>query len=171
MTRSKIELYNTSKYQAVFPSPDIAELGSDEAVEVIISADGTEDSASDGLASSITMNASAGVWYDTGIITSYNTIYHTIVTSDTETIHSFNKTKFRTARYNLTVKIANTFAAIDVTIIHDNNSVVVSNTDQISTDSDLPITFSVAIENNNILLKAATTTGAIISGPVNYTAA
>ena len=172
MTRNKINLYNTDKYQAVFPNPDIEEI-SGEAVEVIISADGTEDSASQETPSSITMNASAGVWYDTGIVTSYNTVYHTKVNSGEEVIHIFDKTIFRSAKITLTISDAanDNVSQKDITLIHNGTNVSIGETTLLSVGNNaIDPTFSASIAGNNVMLKAVCPSNTTLRGPIEYLA-
>lgn len=172
MTRNKINLYNTDKYQAVFPNPEIEEI-SGEAVEVIISADGTEDSASNETPSSITMNASAGVWFDTGIITSYNTVYHTKINDNEEVIHEMDKATFRTAKICLTICDSSNMNTSykEIVIIHNNTSAAIHETDLVSIGSS-PVdpSFSVSVVGNKIKLSATCDNNTTLKGPVNYLA-
>lgn len=103
MDRNKIKLYNTDKYQAVLPAPDIDELTGD-AEEVIISADGNENSASDETLGSVTFNASGGIWYDTGgPVISYTTFTGTQTNTKT-TILQIDKREIESCSINVKVK-------------------------------------------------------------------
>lgn len=103
MDRNKIKLYNTDKYQAVLPAPDIDELTGD-AEEVIISADGNEQSASDETLGSVTFNASGGIWYDTGgPVISYTTFTNTQAGTKT-TILQLDKREVESCCINVKVK-------------------------------------------------------------------
>lgn len=171
MTRNKINLYNTEKYQAVFPNPDIEEI-SGEAVEVIISADGTEDSASNETPSSITMNASAGIWYDTGITTSYNTTFHIKSTADEETFHTFDKTIFRSAKISLTtISSDQTRVSYDeLVVVHNDVTATINDTRAADAGGGNTVTYSAAVVGNQIVLKATCESGVTLKGPIEYVA-
>ena len=170
MTRTQIDIYNTDKYQAVMPSPKIEAIeGSD--LEVIISADGTEDSASGGVPSTITMNASAGVWYDTGVVTSYNTFSYTTATTNQEVIHIFDKTVFRTARVNIMLQSGANYKTQDVYIVHNNSNAGVTPTTPAEVgQGSITATYAVAINNNDVELKITAPASTIIKGVVQYIA-
>ena len=172
MTRNKINLYNTDKYQAVFPNPDIEEI-SGGSVEVIISADGTEDSASNETPSSITMNASAGIWYDTGITTSYNTVFHINSSASEETIHEFDKTIFRSAKLSLTICNSDNsiISYVELVIIHNDITATISESTLISTGSwPAAPQFGVNVTGNNIRITATSESNVTFKGPIEYVA-
>ena len=67
MTRRRIELHNYDKYQPYFHAPLVDRIEGD-AQEMILSADGNESSTSGNTVSSLTINASGGVWVDLGSV-------------------------------------------------------------------------------------------------------
>lgn len=122
MDRNKIKLYNTDKYQAVLPAPDIDELTGD-AEEVIISADGSEDSASDETIGSVTFNASGGIWYDTGgPVISYTTFTATQGASKTIVLQ-LHKNKVEACSINVKVKDGSNLAMYELKMVQNLASV------------------------------------------------
>ena len=127
MSRKKIELYNFEKYQPHLPDPSIDRIEGN-ADEMVLSADGFEHSASDGVAGSMTINANGGVWIDTGPGVTCDVSSRAVVTTDTTssgnyTILQYTKSVFRTAQIRAVVQSGNDFILNNIDIIH-NDSVI-----------------------------------------------
>ena len=152
-----IELYNLDKYSPYIPSPKIDKVEGD-ADEIILSADGREESASDGLPGSLTIHASGGVWIDTHhacTCETSNKFTIPVGSSTPETFLSFDKRDFRSAHIDVIIQSGNNFTTKNITIIHNNSAVVVQIDDSVSvplsTTWNIQITGSV--DGNNINLK------------------
>jgi len=151
-----IELYNLDKYSAYIPAPKIDRVEGD-ADEIILSADGREESASDGLPGSLTIHASGGVWIDThhGSTCEVSSKFTIPVGSSTaETFLSFDKRSFRTALIDVIFQSGNNFTTKKLTVIHNNSAVVVQIDDSVSvplsTTWNAQITGSVSGNNINL---------------------
>ena len=120
-----IELYNLDKYSAYLPSPKVDMIEGD-ADEIILSADGRETPASDGFPGSLSINASGGVYTDTGSRATCELSYmFTILVNSTgpEEFLSFDKRDYRSAVIDVIIQSGNNFTTKTLTVIH-NNSVV-----------------------------------------------
>lgn len=166
MTRETIQLYNTDKYQALFPAPKVNEVRGD-ASEVIISADQNENSSSNNTVGSITMNASGGVFYDTGFITAYNTFTHTKTTDGAEPIVSFDITKYRSARINVTLQYGASFATQDVYVVHNTSSLGIRYTTPAEAGASISTTYTGSVTNGFAELNLTSPTGTVVKGVVN----
>lgn len=136
MARQSIELYNLDKYDAYIPTPKVDKIQGD-ADEIIISADAYEESASGGLEGSLTINASGGVWTDTGpvCICDASTIVVADSTDDASTIHeliSFSKSKFRSVSVDIVINKQNNFTTRRLTILHNGSGGSVHAHDSVS---------------------------------------
>lgn len=123
MARKTIELYNLDKYDAYIPTPKVDKIEGD-ADEIILSADAYEESASGGIEGSLTINASGGVWTDTGpmCVCEDSIEVTTGATDDESTTHellTFPKSKFRNVNVDITINKQNKFTTRRLTIIHN----------------------------------------------------
>ena len=123
MARKTIELYNLDKYDAYIPTPKVDKIEGD-ADEIILSADAYEESASGGLEGSLTINASGGVWIDTGpVCVCEDSIETAALNTDDETtsheLLSFSKSKFRSLNVDITINKQSNFTTRRLTIIHN----------------------------------------------------
>ena len=167
MNRNKIRLYNTDKYQAVLPAPEIEELEGD-AQEVIISADGREDSASGESISSVTFNASGGIWYDTGIKTSYVT-FSSIQDTNITKICELDMSMHRAASLTICLYRNASVRMVDVSVVHDGQTAVeIDQIDRTSIGQDITKSnFFANISNNTINITCETDIGTQVQGVVN----
>lgn len=150
MNRNKIRLYNTEKYQAVLPAPEIEELEGD-AQEVIISADGREESASGEVISSVTFNASGGVWYDTGAKTNY-IVTESVQSSQITRIAKLPVDVYRSASLTICLEHNNSVRMDNVTMVNDGGTQVeVDHVPRSSLGQDLTaVNYLANVSNNNV---------------------
>jgi hypothetical protein len=166
MNRNKIKLYNTDKYQAVLPAPDIDELTGD-AEEVIISADGSEESASDETIGSVTFNASGGIWYDTGgPVISYTT-FTAIQGINKTTILQIDKNKVEACSIKVKIKSGSSLAMYELNVIHNLATVNLHTTSTANIGSLAPAFTSNIIGNYINIECESVPTGSTFAGYVN----
>lgn len=127
MARKSIELYNFDKYQPHMPSPQVERIEGD-ADEVVLSADGNERSASNGIAGSISLNANGGVWTNTGSLTTCeNTTTHVTSTDTTttgeQTFLTFSRSTMRSVTCKLIVQSGSSYMSQQIVVIHDGTNV------------------------------------------------
>lgn len=127
MARKSIELYNFDKYQPHMPAPQVERIEGD-ADEVVLSADGNERSASNGITGSISLNATGGVWKNTGKLITCEDTTSCVVTTDTtltgsETILTFSRSVFRSATCKLIVQSGSKYMSQQLVVIHDGTNV------------------------------------------------
>lgn len=173
MARTKIELYNLDKYSPYIPAPVIDRVEGN-ADEIILSADGYEDSASSGLPGSLTINASGGVWTDTNYMVTCETSHKYTTTTELtqETFLSFDKQDFRSAIIDITIQKGNNFTTKRLTVIHNNSLVTVHEGTSVSVPETTIWNEQISgnINGNNIDLHVSgLTSNSIISCICKYT--
>lgn len=176
MARKKIELYNFDKYQPVFPNPSIERIEGD-ADEIVLSADGSESSASGGLAGSLTINANGGVWSDTGplitcdlssrMVTSTNT-----TSTGTETFLVFSRTAFRAAEIQAIVQSGSTYIMQPMNLIHNGTNVTLTLGTETATPPNhgLSVVYTAEMISSDVTLKiAGVPANTIVACVIRYT--
>jgi len=161
MARKQIELYNFDKYQPRMVSPQIDRIEGN-ADEMVLSADGYEASASDGLPGSLTINANGGLWMDTGPGVTCDVSSRVVTTTDTSvvgdtTFLSFKKSAFRAADIQAIVQAGNTHIMQKLMLIHDNTNVELTTGDSVAVPSShgMPVVYSAEITDQDVTLKIA----------------
>lgn len=160
MSRKSIELYNFGKYQPYLESPLVDRIEGN-ADEMVLSADGYEQSASGGLPGSLTINANGGVWTDTGpVVTCDVTSSFTTSTVDDSTpsvFLTFNKNVFRGGTIQVTIETVTNgtplFIMRTLDVIHDSgDTVACSELAETSTltNHTLAITIDCAITGDDV---------------------
>jgi len=169
-----IELYNLDKYTPYIPAPKVDRVEGD-GDEIILSADGREESASDGLPGSLTIHASGGVWVDTYHICTCevsNKFTIPVGSSTAETFLSFDKRDFRMAQVNIMIQSGNNFTTKTLTVIHNNSAVTLQIDDGVSVPISTTWNIQIAgsINGNDInLTVSGLTDNSIVSCISKYT--
>lgn len=184
MTRRTIELYNLDKYDAYLPTPKIDRIEG-SADEIILSADGYEESASSGHAGSLTINASGGVWMDSGPrctceVSTLRTITlpdphnsnHAVDQHEECCFLSFDKTKFRSGQIDMTVQSGTIWTTKRLIVIHNNTSVTtqVGESITVPNNSTHDVSVDTVIVGDNVkLYVSGVPDGTIVSCICKYT--
>ena len=115
---------------------------------------------------------SAGVWFDTGVITSYNTVNYTKLDDNPEIINSFDKTVFLTAKIYLTIcNSDNTNVSYkELVIIHNGTSATLYESSLTSVGVAINPTLQASVAGDQIILTATCATGTKLKGNVSYLA-
>ena len=162
MSRKSIELYNFGKYQPYLESPLVDRIEGN-ADEMVLSADGYEQSASGGIPGSLTINANGGVWTDTGpvvtcdVSSSFTT--NTDNDSTTSVFLAFNKNVYRGGTVQVTIETIETGSALYVMrtldVIHDSTNVACSELAETTTkiDHSLAISIDCDISGDDVQFK------------------
>ena len=132
MSRKSIELYNFGKYQPYLESPLVDRIEGN-ADEMVLSADGYEQSASNGLPGSLTINANGGVWTDTGPVVTcdVSSSFTTTANDSTPSVFlTFNKNVYRGGTVQVTIETVDQSAPLFVMrtldVIHDSSTAACS---------------------------------------------
>lgn len=170
MTRTTIELFNLDKYDAYLPTPKVDRIEGD-ADEIILSADAYEASGSGGIPGSLTMNASGGIWIDTGAKCTASVSSRKVMSTAPNDIPahsngynhdgdhheecmflSFDKNKIRSGVIEMTVQSSNTFTVKTLTVIHNNTYVSITTSAGVTVPSQSNHDFYIdsAIDGNSV---------------------
>lgn len=176
MSRKKIELYNFDKYQPHIPDPTIDRIEGN-ADEMVLSADGFEHSASDGVPGSMTINANGGVWIDTGPGVTCDVSSRAVVTKDTTssghyTILQYTKSVFRTAQIRAVVQSGADYILNNIDIIHNDTVVNMRADTPLSAPSNTSVTptFTAQVAGESIKLNiSGVPNNTVVSCSIRYT--
>ena len=159
MSRKKIELYNFDKYQPTLLSPNIDRIEGN-ADEMVLSADGFEQSASGGLPGSLTINANGGVWTDTGPSVSCDVSSRAVMTKDTsstgrETFLTYTKSSFRLASIQVVTRSGEVYLMQNINVIHNDTAVTMSLVNDVAAPDDhtLDVQYYMHVSGDNINLQ------------------
>ena len=158
MARKKIELYNFDKYQPHLPNPSVDRIDGN-ADEMVLSADGYEQSASGGVAGSLSLNANGGVWTDTGPGVTCDVSSRAVMTTDTttsgvETFLTFNKSAFRAADVHAIIQSGNVFIKQPMEVIHNGTVAAITTHAATVAGSNPPtVSYTAEISSGDVILK------------------
>ena len=167
MSRKKIELYNFDKYQPTLLSPNIDRIEGN-ADEMVLSADGFEQSASGDLPGSLTINANGGVWTDTGPSVSCDVSSRAVMTTDTsstgrETFLTYTKSSFRLAAIQVITRSTppgrdqsgEVYLMQNINVIHNDTTATMSLVNDVAAPDDhtLDVQYYMNVSGNNINLQ------------------
>jgi hypothetical protein len=159
--RKQIELYNFDKYQPHLPNPSVDRIDGN-ADEMVLSADGYEQSASGGQPGSLTLNANGGVWSDTGPGVTCEVSSRTVTTTDTTssgkaTFLTFNKSAFRTADIQAIIQSGNNYIKQPIEVIHSGSDVSIhtGTATAAPVSHGLTIVYTAEISSGDVTLKIA----------------